>query len=79
METTPTRPLVGIDDEVQGFAPLSALWAACAIPGPGPEYRFTGTRRGRLHRAVAALRMRRARRRFAGELRRLLRNGGRWC
>lgn len=38
----------------------TGLWAACALPGDGPEYQFTPTRRNNplrvLRQLVAALR-----------------------
>lgn len=42
---------------------LSPLWAACGLPGDGPEFRFTPThRRSPLRRLLVCLRARRAHR-----------------
>lgn len=52
-----TRRLL-IRDEVVELGDVAAtgdLWAACALPGDGPEFRFTSTRPGRLTRVLVAL------------------------
>lgn len=84
MDTPPTGPLVVIADEVMSLAPVSPLWA-CAVPGTGPEYRFTGTAGGPLRRLRAVVRRRRTARtmrRASRELQtryRVVQDGGRSC
>lgn len=72
--TTDRRPVVVIRDEVMSLAPVSPLWAVCAVPGTGPEYRFTGVAGGRLRRLVTAVRAHRAHRRTARAIRRAYRD-----
>lgn len=87
MHPTTDRPIVFLADEVRSLAPASSLWAACAVPGTGPEYRFTGAAGGPLHRLVTAIRVRRAHRRAMRAVRSAYRDleararviGGRSC
>lgn len=71
--TTDRRPVVVIRDEVMSLAPVSPLWAVCAVPGAGPEYRFTSAAGGRLRRLVTAVRACRVHRRTARAIRRAYR------
>ncbi|MPZ96228.1 MAG: hypothetical protein GEU96_15280 [Propionibacteriales bacterium] len=52
-----TRRLLIHDEVVElgDVATTGDLWAACALPGDGPEFRFTSTHPGRLMRVLAAL------------------------
>lgn len=61
-------------DDPHSSPRLSGLWAACVLPGDGPEYRFTGCPR-RWRRWLDA---RRLRRQLAGSHREMHARGTTW-